>query len=134
MKISEVPQDAVKTMQGVKKALYAVDDRGEYTRTATRGWEAEEIVLTQVVDDFETKAGAAAARVRSGETSPIEYFMNKKWMDPLTLAQAMGLYRWQVRRHLKPAVFKKLDGKTLAEYARLFGVSAETLANFSGED
>lgn len=134
MKISEVPQDAVKTMQGVKKALYAVDDRGEYTRTATRGWEAEEIVLTQVIDDFEEKAGAAAARVRSGETSPIEYFMNKKWMDPLTLAQAMGLYRWQVKRHFKPAVFKKLDGGTLDEYAHLFGVTVERLKNFSGEE
>ena len=133
MKISEVPQDDVKTMQGVKKALYAVDDRGEYTRTATRGWEAEEIVLTQVIDDFEAKARAAAARIRLGETSPIEYFMNKKWMDLLTLAQAMGLYRWQVKRHFKPAVFEKLDGKTLAEYARLFGVTTERLKNFSGE-
>jgi hypothetical protein len=134
MKISEVPQDNVKTMQGAKKALYAVDDRGEYTSTTTRGWEAEEIVLAQVVDDFEAKAGAAADRVRRSETSPIEYFMNKRWMDPLTLAQAMGLYRWQVRRHFKPAVFKKLDGETLAEYARLFGVSMETLTKFSGED
>ncbi len=134
MKISEVPQDDVKTMQGIKKALYAVDERGEYTRTATQGWEVEEIVLTQVVDDFEVKAGAAAGRVKSGETSPIEYFMNKKWMDPLTLAQAMGLYRWQVRRHFKPAVFKKLDNRTLAEYARLFGVPVETLMNFSGEE
>ncbi len=134
MKISEVPQDAIKTMQGVKKALYAVDDRGEYTRTATRGWEAEEIVLTQVIDDFEQKARAAAARVKRGETSPIEYFMNKKWMDPLTLAQAMGLYRWQVKRHFKPGVFRKLDSATLAEYARLFGISVETLTNFSGEE
>ena len=134
MKISEVPQDSTKTMQGVRKALYAVDDRGEYTRTATRGWEAEEVVLTQVIDDFETKARTAASRVRRGETSPIEYFMNKKWMDPLTLAQAMGLYRWQVKRHFKPTVFKKMDGKTLAEYARLFGVSVETLTNFSGEE
>lgn len=134
MKICEVPQDAIKTMQGVRKALYAVDERGEYTRTATRGWEAEEIVLTQVIDDFEEKAGAAAGRVRNGETSPIEYFMNKKWMDPLTLAQAMGLYRWQVKRHFKPAVFKKLDGETLAEYARLFGISVETLVRFSGEE
>jgi hypothetical protein len=134
MKISEVPQDDIKTMQGAKKALYAVDDRGEYTRTATRGWEAEEIVLTQVIDDFEAKARAAAARVGRGETSPIEYFMNKKWMDPLTLDQTMWLYRWQVKRHFKPGVFKKLDGRTLAEYALLFGVSAETLSNFSGED
>ena len=56
--------------------------------------------------------------------------MNKKWMDPLTLAQAMGLYRWQVKRHLKPAVFKKLDDRTLAEYARLFGISVEMLYEF----
>ena len=134
MKISEVPQDDIKTMQGKKKALYAVDEKGEYTRTATRGWEAEEIVLTQVINDFEEKARAAADRVRRGETSPIEYFMTKKWMDPLTLAQAMGLYRWQVKRHFKPAVFKKLDAATLAEYARLFGVSVDRLKNFSGEE
>jgi AraC-like DNA-binding protein len=134
MKISEVPQDDIKTMQGEKKALYAVDDRGEYAQTATRGWEAEEIVLTQVIDDFEQKAGEAAGRVRRGEASPIEYFMNKKWMDPLTLAQAMGLYRWQVKRHFKPAAFKKMAEQTLAEYARLFGISVETLSNFSGED
>lgn len=134
MKISDVPQDAVKTMGGEKKALYAVDERGEYIRTATRGWEAEETVLTQVIDDFDRKARAAAARVRSGATSPIEYFMNKKWMDPLTLAQAMGLYRWQVKRHFKPAVFRKLDGGQLAEYARLFGISVERLKNFSGEE
>ena len=134
MKISEVPQDDVKTMQGAKKALYAVDDRGEYTRTATRGWEAEEIVLTQVIDDFEEKARAATARVRRGETSPIEYFMNKKWMDPLTLAQAMGLYRWQVKRHFKPGVFEKLKDKTLMEYARIFRVSVDALRHFHGED
>ena len=40
MKISEVPQDAIKTLNGMKKALYAVDDRGEYTRTPTGGWES----------------------------------------------------------------------------------------------
>ena len=39
MKISEVPQDEIKTLQGVKKALYAVDDRGHYTRATTSGWE-----------------------------------------------------------------------------------------------
>jgi hypothetical protein len=134
MKISEVPQDEIKTLQGVKKALYAVDDQGNYTRITTSGWEAEEVVLTQVIDDFEEKAGAAALRVKNSETSPIEYFMNKKWMDPLTLAQATGLYRWQVKRHFKPAVFKKLDDKTLSEYARIFGISVEALKNFSKED
>ena len=134
MKISEVPQDDIRTLQGAKKALYAVDDQGNYTRSTTSGWDVEEVVLTQVIDDFEEKAGAAALRVRKNETSPIEYFMYKKWMDPLTLAQVMGLYRWQVKRHFKPRVFKRLDDRTLGEYARIFGVSIGALKNFPEED
>ena len=134
MKISEVPQDDVKTMQGERKALYAVDDQGNYTKTTTKGWEVEEIVLVQVIGDFEEKAGEAATRVRNGETSPIEYFMYKNWMDSMTLAQAMGLYRWQVKRHFKPGVFKKLDDRILSEYARIFRVSVDALVSFHGED
>ncbi len=133
MKISEVPQDQIRALQGIKKALYAVDDQGNYTRAATSGWEAEEVVLTQVIGDFEEKAGEAALRVRNNETSPIEYFMYRKWMDPLTLAQVMGLYRWQVKRHFKPRVFKKLDDQTLNEYARIFGISVDALKNFTKE-
>jgi AraC-like DNA-binding protein len=134
MKISEVPQDDIKTLGGERKALYAVDEQGHYTRTSTRGWEVEEIVLHRVIDDFEEQAGKAAVRVKRHETSPIEYFMLKNWLDPLTLAQAMGLYRWQVRRHFKPGVFKKLKDKTLAEYARIFRVSVDALRHFHGED
>lgn len=134
MKISEVPQDDTKTMHGEKKAVYAVDDEGHYTQTTTKGWEAEEIVLNQVISEFEEKAREAAIRATNNETSPIEYFMYKNWMDPLTLAQAMGLYRWQVKRHFKPGVFKKLDNKTLTEYSRLFKVSVDELINFPREN
>ena len=134
MKISEVPQDDVKALQGERKALYAVDEHGRYAQTTTRGWEVEEIVLHQVIDDFEEQARKAAFRVRHHETSPIEYFMHKNWMDPLTLAQAMGLYRWQVRRHFRPGVFRKLKDKTLMEYARIFRVSVDALRHFRGED
>jgi hypothetical protein len=133
MKISEVPQDDIKTMRGERKALYAVDEQGRYTQTTTRGWEAEEIVLHQVINDFEEQAKKTALRVMHRETSPIEYFMLKNWMDPLTLAQAMGLYRWQVRRHFKPRVFNKLRDKTLMEYARIFRVSVDELKRFTGE-
>jgi hypothetical protein len=134
MKISEVPQDDIKIMHGERKAVYAVDDQGRYTKTTTRGWEAEEIVLVQVIGDFEEKAQECAKRVRNGETSPIEYFMYKNWLDPLTLAQAIGLSRWQVKRHFKPGVFKKLDHGTLAEYARIFRISIDTMRNFPGEE
>lgn len=134
MKISEVPQDDIKTLNGLKKALYALDEQGGYTKTATRGWEVEEVVLDQVIGDFNEKAGKAAVRVRSGEASPIEYFMYRNWMDAPTLAQAMGLFRWQVKRHFKPSIFKKIDDRTLAEYAALFRISVDVLKNFRGED
>ena len=134
MKISEVPQDDIKILQGEKKAVYAVDDQGRYAKITTRGWEVEEIVLNQVISEFGEKARETASRVRSNETSPIEYFMYKNWMDPLTLAQAMGFYRWQVKRHFKPDVFKKLDDRTLSEYARLFRVSVDALKNFLEKD
>jgi hypothetical protein len=75
MKTSEVPQDAIKTLNGMKKALYAVDDRGEYTRTPTGGWESEEIVLTQVIDDFEAKVGGRRPVRRAKHRR--QYFMNK---------------------------------------------------------
>jgi hypothetical protein len=134
MKISEVPQDDVKALQGERKALYAVDEDGRYAQTTTRGWEVEEIVLHEVINDFEEQARRAAVRVRHNETSPIEYFMHKNWMDPLTLAQAMGLYRWQVRRHFRPVVFAKLKEKTLMEYARIFRVPVDAVRHFHGEE
>jgi hypothetical protein len=134
MKICEIPQDDIRTLQGVRKALYALDDQGRYTKAATSGWEVEEVVLNQVIAEFEEKAKEAALRVKYNEASPIEYFMYKKWMDPLTLAQAMGLYRWQVRRHFKPIVFEKLGNPLLTEYARIFGISVEALRNFPKEE
>src|SRR5450759_3552912 len=76
MKISEVPQDDIKTLNGVKKALYAIDDQGCYAKTTTGGWEAEEVVLNQVIGDFDEKARETASRVRNNETSPIEYFLS----------------------------------------------------------
>jgi hypothetical protein len=134
MKISEVPQEDVKALQGERKALYAVDENGRYTQATTRGWEVEEIVLHRVIDDFEERARESAVRVRHHETSPIEYFMHKSWMDVLTLAQAMGLYRWQVRRHFRPGVFRELKEKTIMEYARIFRVPVDAVRNFRGED
>jgi len=134
MKISEVPQDNIKTLSGLKKAVYAIDNEGCYTKTTTGGWEAEEVVLSQVISDFDEKAEETASRIRINETSPIEYFMYKNWMDAPTLAQAMGLYRWQVKRHFKPSVFRKLDDRTLAGYAALFRISVDALKNFPKEE
>ena len=61
MKISDVPQDDIKTTHGEERVVYAVDDQGHYTQTTTRGWEVEDIVLKQVISDFEEKAEEEAS-------------------------------------------------------------------------
>ncbi len=130
MKVKEVPQDDIKTFKGFgTKALYAVDENGQYTRTPTSGWEAEEVVLRDVIDDFAKLAEEAKTRVFKGETSPIEYYMNKYYMDLPALAKGMGLAKWRVKRHFNPNVFNKLNQKMYQSYADFFNIDVDTLKN-----
>ncbi len=131
MKVKEIPQDDIKTFKGFgTKALYAVNENGQYTRTPTSGWEVEEAVLRDVVDDFAKLAEQAKSRVFRGETSPIEYYMNKYYMDLPALARGMGLPKWRVKRHFNPNVFNKLNKKMLQCYADFFNIDVHTLKNF----
>jgi len=134
MRINEIPQDHTKTLSGETKALYVLNDDGRYTTSRTTGWEVEEIVLTQVIEDFQIRAAETRNRVLAGQTSPIEYFMYRNWMDPLTLAQAMGLYRWQVKRHFRPRVFARLSEALLKEYAHLFRIDVQELKSIKEDD
>jgi hypothetical protein len=130
MKIKEVPQDDIRTFKGFgTKAIYAVDENGRYTKTPTSGWEAEEVVLRDVVDDFAKLAENAKTRFFKGETSPIEYYMNKNYMDLPALARGMGLARWRVKRHFNPDVFNKLNQKMLQRYADFFNMDIDMLKN-----
>jgi len=131
VKINEVPQDNLIHYQGAgKRAIYAVNERGEYTTVPTSGWEVEEIVLSQALADYDEQAEEARQRILRGKSSPIEYFMYKRRMDALVLAQAMGLFKWQVKRHLKPKVFQRLDEALLNQYARILRVDVRRLTHF----
>jgi hypothetical protein len=131
VKIDEVPQDNLIHYQGAgKRAIYAVNDRGEYTTVPTSGWEVEEIVLSQALADYDEQAEEARQRILRGKSSPIEYFMYKRRMDALVLAQAMGLFKWQVKRHLKAKVFQRLDKALLNQYARILRVDVRRLTHF----
>lgn len=131
MKIDEVPQDNLMHYQGAgKRAIYAVNERGEYTIVPTSGWEVEEVVLSQALADYDEQAEEARQRILRGESSPIEYFMYKRRMDALVLAQAMGLFKWQVKRHFKAKVFRRLDEALLNQYARILRVDVRRLTHF----
>jgi hypothetical protein len=133
MKIDEIPQDNIRTLGGERKLLYALDENGRYTGATTTGWEVEEIVLLDALDDYDRKAAEARQKVLQHQASPIEYFMYMRRMDLITLAQAMGLFRWQVKRHLKPEIFRKLDAALLQQYADLLRIPLAALTRFEEE-
>ena len=128
MKEHEVPQFETQAMNGEGKALYAIDADGNYTVVRSAGWEAEDIVLAQAIEECERLAANAYARARRGETSPLEYHMYKQRMDVLVLSQSTGYFQWRVRRHLRPGAFAKLSPDIRARYADVLGISVEQLA------
>ena len=69
----------------------------------------------------------ARARALSGESSPLEYHMYRVRMDVDLLSQVTGLWRWRVRRHLKPAGYARLPAALKLRYAEALGISREAL-------
>ncbi len=132
MKKKEVPQDEIKLFNGKPPdVMYAVDENGKYVRVKSAGWEPKNEVLRQAWEEVNENVEEALKAVQAGEKSPIYYFMYKNIMDVKLLAEYTGLWRWQVKRHLKPHVFKKLKDKTLEKYRNAFRLdSIEVLKNF----
>lgn len=133
MKKGEVPQDDIRHFRTARKAAYAVDEEGHYMTVPTTGWDVEEVILYQAIGEFEEQAEACRLRVLRGEDSPIAYFMFKRCMDPTVLAQAMGLPKWRVKRHLKGKVFARLGEELRREYARILRVPPDALVPFRPE-
>lgn len=127
MKADEVPQDNARSFAGQKKGLYAVGDDGNYAIVPSSGWEAEEIVLELAIAQFEKLAASALRRAHAGEASALEFHMYNKRMDVTLLAQSAGFFKWQVRRHCKPAAFKRLSTAKLQRYADALDVPAAEL-------
>ncbi len=135
MNINEVPQDPrnMKHEAKISKLMYAVDEKGKYKGVNSQGWEAENLALQQAWEDIDENLERTELEVRSGELSPIAYFMQKNLMDLALLARYAGKWKWQVKRHMQPAVFAKLGHATLNKYAQIFNISTDELVNF-GKD
>ncbi|WP_143305046.1 hypothetical protein [Chitinophaga vietnamensis] len=130
MKKDEVPQDSDNLHEGTfKQIMYAVDNSGDYVQVQSSGWEPENIALGQAWEEVNENVKAARERVLAGEISPIAYYMVKTLMDLPLLANYVGKFQWQVKRHMKPAVFKRLSTQMLQRYADAFKVSIDELKN-----
>jgi hypothetical protein len=52
-------------------------------------------------------------------------------LDMAMLAQAMGKFKWQIRRHFNINTFEKLSDTILLEYADVLGIDIKTLKSLS---
>ena len=126
MKKDQVPQEK----SNFTDFFYAVDENGEYTTAKSSGWEPKTISLKIAMAVVNYRNERSRQRVAEGKASAIEYDMEKNRMDVSILSGYVGFWKWRVKRHLKPGVFKKLSDKTLKKYADVFEVELSELKNF----
>lgn len=126
MNKKDVPQHGG-LLSGKREVNYAVDSDGRYTLESSVGWEAKNIALRQAWEAIADQLRDVMAEIKAGKKSPLAYHMVKNQMDPALLCQYSGVARWRVKRHLKPAVFARLDSAALIPYTKLFGVSVDEL-------
>ncbi len=127
MKKEDIPQDPSALGRITKEVCYAVDASGNYVTELSNGWEIKAAALDITWQDIEANTEKARQKVLNKEASPLLYFMELRIMDMATLAAYSGFWKWQIKRHLKPAVFEKLPTKKLQRYATAFDVTMEAL-------
>ena len=130
MKKEEIPQDDGALHKLTKELSYAIDDKGNYTTSLSSGWEVKTKALDVAWKDIEKRINDARQKVLNGEASPLLYFMELKLMDLSIVASYTGFWKWTIKQHMKPAVFKKLSDKKLQKYAEVFEVPIDELKNF----
>lgn len=133
MHIKDAPNDKenYKGKSDIRKKLYVTDDKGSYTSITSEGWEVENFATKQAWDAVEEDIDLIRQKVIAGELSPIAYHMHRCLMELPVLARHVGKWKWQVKRHLKPDVYKKLSRNLLEKYAIAFNIKVEELNNLS---
>ncbi|MDC0932235.1 hypothetical protein OAR97_00155 [Arcobacteraceae bacterium] len=132
MKKVIIPQEENKTTNGQQKVMYASNEDGEF-KTFKYGSSVEEYATSLAVEEYNILMEKSKADILSGKSSPIEYFMYKNRMDIPTLASVVGKFQITVKRHCKNSIFKKLNQKTLIQYADAFDITIEELEGLKFE-
>lgn len=126
MKVNEVPQD--KTFyEHIKRACYALDNKGKYIIIPSSGWSAEDVVNGLAVDELKNKLEETRKEVIKGLKSPLAYHMEQRQMTPAILAKTVGLFSFRVRRHFRPEIFAKLRPSMIKRYALALAVTEQEL-------
>ena len=131
MKKEDVPQDLSPLGKITKEVCYVTDNSGKYITELSRGWDIKITALNATWQDIEGRIAAAREKVSDKKASPLLFFMEQGLMDIGILASYTGFWKWQIKRHLKPDVFKNLSDKKLRRYAEVFNVSVNDFKNMN---
>lgn len=129
MKQADLPQDPGPLESCTRELGYVVDETGTYQTGKSKGWKVKVDALGVAWNDISNRTRNAFSLYKEGSASPILYYMELNVMEPGILASYAGLWTWQVKRHMKPAVFSKLSEKRIKKYAEIFGISTDELKN-----
>lgn len=125
---NDVPQD--KELFGDQREVcYALDENGRYVLAESSGWDPANIANNQAWEAISLEIADIISRIRKGDLSPLAYHMVANQMDEKLLAEYAGLFRWQVRRHLRPGPFSRISQKLRERYASLFSITSDELGN-----
>src|SRR5688572_23767588 len=127
MKKEEVPQDPSALAKMTRELCYAKDKDGHYTTALSSGWEVKSTALDATWKDIEERIAEVRKKVLAGEASPILFFKEYRLMDLDILSAYTGLWKWRIKRHLRPGPFKNLSTRLLERYAKAFNVSITQL-------
>ncbi len=132
MKKEDLPQDKGSLDNFTREVCYVKDENGKFVKGLSEGWETKQVALDNAWEEIDRVVEEVKQEVISGQVSPVKYFMELRIMDLPVLAGYTGFWSWQIKRHMKPGVFKKLSAKKIQIYADAFDVSVDELTNFKG--
>jgi len=127
MEVKNVPQDNSSTYSNNKKAIYAADEDGSVKVVGSTGWEAEEIVTKQALQDLLQNAKDAYEEVKNGDKSTLYFHMYDVRMDLQVLAESTGFFKWTIKKDFSPSKFAKINQKRLDTYAEAMGKTSQEL-------
>lgn len=133
MKIENVPQDDSSTYAKMKKTIYAKNSAGKMQGTSSSGWDVEETVTRQALDDIEEHIKEAFLEVKNGKKSTLYFYMYKQKMDLTILSQATGFFKWTIKRDFEPEVFAKIKQSRLENYCDVLGVDIDCIKELPSE-
>lgn len=130
MEKKDIPQyEDSKLKSMTREVVYAKDKEGQYSAELSKGWDVKSLALDHAWDGINERITSAKDKVLKGEVSPVLFYMELRLMDLPVLAGYTKFRKWQIKRHMKPAVFAKLNTLKLTRYTEAFDITLEQLKN-----